>query len=177
MGGSKLKEKGFLGKIVYGYNHLEEYLLIGSLVFSVLLVFFQVVMRTVFKNSLSWSEELTRYLFIWSGFISVSYCTKKCISIKIEQFVAMFPRRGKALFKVVNHTIELALFLYLIPYAVLYLKSAFESGQVSPACQIPMYYIQAAPLFSFVLVAFRIIQRWIIEFKIVIRKDEEKEEK
>ena len=52
-----------------------------------------------------------------------------------------------------------------------------ESGQVSPACQIPMYYIQAAPLFSFVLVAFRIIQRWIIEFKIVIRKDEEKEEK
>ena len=54
---------------------------------------------------------------------------------------------------------------------------AFESGQVSPACQIPMYYIQAAPLFSFVLVAFRIVQRWIIEFKIVIRKDEEKEEK
>ena len=35
----------------------------------------------------------------------------------------------------------------------------------------------AAPLFSFVLVAFRIVQRWIIEFKIVIRKDEEKEEK
>lgn len=96
---------------------------------------------------------------------------------EIEQFVAMFPRRGKALFKVVNHTIELALFLYLIPFAVLYLKSAFESGQVSPACQIPMYYIQAAPLVSFVLVAFRIIQRWIIEFKIVIRKDEEKEEK
>ena len=81
------------------------------------------------------------------------------------------------MYKVVTHTIELALFLYLIPYAVLYLKSAFESGQVSPACQIPMYYIQAAPLFSFVLVAFRIVQRWIIEFKIVIRKDEEKEEK
>jgi hypothetical protein len=35
-----------------------------------------------------------------------------------------------------------------------------------------MYYIQAAPLVSFVLVAFRIIQRWIIEFKIVIRKDD-----
>ena len=70
--------------------------------------------------------------------------------------------------------IELALFLYLIPYAVLYLKSAFE--RTGSACQIPMYYIQAAPLFSFVLVAFRIVQRWIIEFKIVIRKDEEKEE-
>ena len=50
-----MKDKGFLGKIVYGYNHLEEYLLVGSLVFSVLLVFLQVEMRTVFKNSLSWS--------------------------------------------------------------------------------------------------------------------------
>ena len=31
---------------------------------------------------------------------------------------------------------------------------------------IPMYYIQAAPFVSFILVAFRIIQRWIIEFKV-----------
>ena len=49
---------------------------------------------------LSWSEELTRYLFIWCGFLSVSYCSKKCLSIKIEQFVAIFPRRGKAIFKI-----------------------------------------------------------------------------
>ena len=158
-------------------ENLEEFLMVALLIAMTVIMGIQVFARYALGASLSWSEELTRYLFIWSGFISVSYCTKKCISIKIEQFVAMFPRRGKALFKVVNHTIELALFLYLIPYAVLYLKSAFESGQVSPACQIPMYYIQAAPLFSFVLVAFRIVQRWIIEFKIVIRKDEEKEEK
>ena len=151
-------------------ENLEEFLMVALLIAMTVIMGIQVFARYALGASLSWSEELTRYLFIWSGFISVSYCTKKCISIKIEQFVAMFPRRGKALFKVVNHTIELALFLYLIPFAVLYLKSAFESGQVSPACQ--MYYIQAAPLVSFVLVAFRIIQRWIIEFKIVIRKDD-----
>ena len=147
-------------------ENLEEFLMVALLIAMTVIMGIQVFARYALGASLSWSEELTRYLFIWSGFISVSYCTKKCISIKIEQFVAMFPRRGKALFKVVNHTIELALFLYLIPYAVLYLKSAFESGQVSPACQIPMYYIQAAPLFSFVLVAFRIVQRWIIEFRV-----------
>ena len=121
------------------------------------------------------SEELTRYLFIWSGFLSVSYCTKKCISIKIEQFVAVFPKRGKALFKLVNHTLELTFFVYLIPFAVRYLQSAISSGQVSPACHIPMYYIQAAPLVSFILVAFRILQRWIAEFKTVRGKDKEDE--
>lgn len=154
-------------------ENLEEFLMVMLLIAMTLIMGIQVFARYALGASLSWSEEITRYLFIWSGFISVSYCTKKCILIKIEQFVGMFPGRGQALFKVVNHTFELLLFFYLIPYAALYLKSAFESGQVSPACQIPMYYIQAAPLVSFVLVAFRIIQRWIIEFKIVIKKDKE----
>ena len=117
-------------------------------------------------QSLSWSEEVTRFLFIWSGFLSVSYCSKKCLSIKIEQFVAAFPRRGKALFKVVNHTFELIFFLYMIPFAYSYMMSAIHSGQLSPACGIPMYYIQAAPFVSFLLVTFRILQRWIIEFKV-----------
>ena len=158
--------------VIWLDNYLEEFFMVISLILMTVIMGIQVFSRYVLGSAPSWSEEITRYLFVWSGFLSVSYCKKKCISIKIEQFVSIFPRRGKALFKVVNHTIELALFLYLIPFAVLYLKSAFESGQVSPACQIPMYYIQAAPLVSFVLVAFRIIQRWIIEFKIVIRKDD-----
>lgn len=154
-------------------ENLEEFFMVVLLIAMTFIMGIQVFARYALGASLSWSEEITRYLFIWSGFISVSYCTRKCISIKIEQFVAIFPRRGQAMFKVVNHTLELALFFYLIPYAFLYLKSAVDSGQVSPACGIPMYYIQAAPLFSFILVAFRILQRWIIEFRIVIKKDKE----
>ena len=73
-------------------------------------------------------EELTRYIFVWAGFLSVSYCTKKCVSIKIEQFVAMFPRRGKAVFKLVNHTFELIFFFYLMPFAVQYLRRKLNRG-------------------------------------------------
>lgn len=98
--------------------------------------------------------------------MSVSYCSKKCLSIKIEQFVAIFPRRGKALFKVVNHTFELIFFIYMIPFAWSYMMSSVHSGQLSPACGIPMYYIQAAPFVSFILVAFRVLQRWTIEFRV-----------
>ena len=81
-------------------------------------------------------------------------------------FFAFFPRRTKALIKVINHTCELIFFLFLLPYAFSYMMSAVYSGQVSPACSIPMYYVQAAPFVSFLLVAFRIFQRWIIEFQI-----------
>lgn len=149
---------------------LEEVLLIVLLAGMTIIMGIQVFSRYALGVSFSWSEELTRYMFIWSGFISVSYCSKKCLSIKIEQFVAMFPRRGNAVFKILNHTFELIFFIYMIPVAFSYMISAVESGQVSPACGIPMYYIQAAPFVSFVLVAFRIAERWIIEFKVALGK-------
>ena len=150
-------------------DSLEEFLMVISLILMTVIMGIQVFSRYVLGASLSWSEELTRYIFVWAGFLSVSYCTKKCVSIKIEQFVAMFPKRGKALFKLVNHTFELIFFFYLMPFAVQYLMSAVESGQVSPACQIPMYYVQAAPLVSFLLVSVRIMQRWYIELQTVRR--------
>lgn len=146
-------------------NYFEECILVVLLLSMTVIMGVQVCTRYLFGNSLAWSEEITRYLFIWSGFISVSYCTKRCISIKIEQFISIFQKRGKAVIKLINHTIEIMFFVFLIPYAFLYLKSAIISGQTSPACGIPMYYIQAAPLFSFILATIRIIQRWIEEFK------------
>ena len=153
-------------------EYLEEVLLAAALAAMAVIMGVQVFCRYVLGASLAWSEELTRYIFIWAGFLSVSYCTKKCISIKIEQFVALFPRRGKAVFKVVNHTFELILFVYLLPFAWKYLMSAVENGQTSPAMGIPMYLVQAAPLVGFALSAIRVLQRWIAEFKAVIGKGE-----
>lgn len=161
-------------KVLHWLNdNLEEFLMLVLLAAMTLVMGTQVFCRYVLGMSLSWSEELTRYLFIWSGFLSVSYCTRKCVSIKIEQFVAMFPRRGKAAFKVVNHTVELILFFYLLPFSWKYFYSAVESGQVSPALGLPMCFVQAAPLVGFALCAFRVLQRWLIEFRVVTGKGEE----
>ena len=113
-------------------ENLEEFLLVVMLAAMTLIMGIQIFSRYALGQSLSWSEEVTRFLFIWSGFLSVSYCSKKCLSIKIEQFVATFPRRGKALFKVVNHTFELIFFLYM-DSDVLYSGSAvcfLSSGNI-----------------------------------------------
>lgn len=159
-------------KLLHGLDkYLEEVLLVILLAGMAVIMGIQVFCRYVLSMSLSWSEELTRYLFIWAGFSSISYCTKRCISIKIEQFVALFPKRGKALFKVINHTVELILFFYLLPFSWRYLNLAIATGQTSPALGIPMYLVQAAPLAGFLLAAVRILQRWVIEWKTVWRKE------
>ena len=152
-------------------EYLEEFLMVIFLIAMTFIMGIQVFSRYILGMSLSWSEEITRYLFIWSAFLSVSLCTRKCISIKIDQFIQLFPKRGKSLWKVLNLTVEFVFFVYLIPYSFIYLKNTIESGQVSPACGIPMYYVQAAPFVCFIITAFRIAQRWFGEWKIVLGKD------
>ena len=71
-----MEKKSILSRIGNIYNNLEEYLLVVSLVINVLLVFLQVIMRTVFKNSLTWSEELSRYIFIWQIWLGASIALK-----------------------------------------------------------------------------------------------------
>ncbi len=159
--------------LYYLEENLEEIFMVLCLIAMTLIMGLQIISRYVLHISLSWSEEITRYIFIWAAFISVSLCTKKCISIKIDQFIKLFSKRGEAAFKILNLVISLAFFLYLIPYAYRYLQETIASGQVSPACQIPMSFVQSAPLVAFVLCSIRIIQRIVINGKVLMDKNNE----
>jgi len=153
-------------------ENLEEVVMTILLILMALIMGIQVVSRYAFGMSLSWSEEVTRYLFIWSAFISVSLCTKKGLSIKIDQFIKLFSKRGQALFRIVTLTIEFVFFVYLVPFAYRYLVTTIKSGQVSPACGIPMYFVQSAPLICFVLCVLRIVEQWVLEWRNFLKKDE-----
>lgn len=140
-------------------EHLEEYLLMLLLALMAMLMLVQVFCRYVLHVSLSWSEELTRYLFIWSGFLSVSFCCAKGLSIKTD-ILPHFLSEGKARgLRLIGYTTVLVFFLYLLPFAASYMISAVTSGQVSPACGIPMVFIQAAPFVCCLLMILRLLER------------------
>ena len=146
------------------WNNLEETVMISLLIGMAVVMMIQVFCRYALGMSLSWSEEITRYMFIWSAFMSVSLCTKLTISIRIDTIIRLFSKRGRALVKIFNLTVEFAFFAYIIPYAYRYLMTTIESGQVSPACGIPMYFIQSAPLICFILCCIRILERWFLQW-------------
>lgn len=65
-------------------NRVEEWLSVAVLIAILILLSYQVIMRFVFHNTNSWSEELARYLFIWLVYLSASYAIYKNAHIKIE---------------------------------------------------------------------------------------------
>ena len=63
-------------------ENLEEFLLVVMLAAMTLITGIQIFSRYALGQSLYLqSEEVTRFLFIWSGFLSVSYCSKKCLCL------------------------------------------------------------------------------------------------
>ncbi len=140
---------------------LEETILVVLLLLMSLAMGTQIVARYIFNSPLSWSEELSRFLFVWSGFLSISYCFKKQISIKIDQVVSFFPEKIAIILKLIEKITMLVFYFYMVPFAWTYFNNAITSGQLSPAMQIPMYIIYIAPLVGFILSIIRLIQNVI----------------
>ena len=72
--------------VIWLDNYLEEFFMVISLILMTVIMGIQVFSRYVLGSAPSWSEEITRYLFVWSGFLSVSYCTKKFHSPYLREY-------------------------------------------------------------------------------------------
>ena len=168
-----MKEKGFLGNIVYGYNHLEEYLLIGSLVFSVRLVFFQVVMRTVFKNSLSWSEELARYLFIWQTWLGASIAFKEDEHIKVTLIYSIIKnKRMQAVIDFIADAIWFLFSFFLIFNGASLVSSIVSRNVTSSGLGLPMAFVYVVFPVSSALVCIRLLPKLKDKISLIMKKED-----
>lgn len=146
-------------------DYLEEVLMTVLLIGITIVMAAQVAARYIFNSPLTWSDELAKYMLVWSCFLSVSFCVKKRISIKIDQFQNMLSEKLIPWVKVIRHTVVLIFCLAMLPFCVTYVQQAVSSGATSSAMQIPMYFIQSAPLVGFLLLAVRVFQALIRELK------------
>lgn len=142
-------------------KYFEESFLIAGLIMMVVTMGTQIVARYIFNSSLSWSEELMRYIFIWSAFISIGFCIKSYSSLKVEILVMMMPRRFYRWLSICIHVAIFIVLLILFKGSLDVVSSAIASGQKTPALQVPILYVQVATPVGFILGEIRLIQRFI----------------
>ena len=139
-------------------DYLEETILLILLVLMTCIMGIQIVSRYVFQNSLTWSEELVRYMFVWSAFLGVPFCIKHGLSIKVDQFRNLFPIPLQKVLMYIDKIIIFLLFLVLFIYSFTVVKATYLSGQTSPAMQLPMWTVQISFTVSSLLSMIRSIQ-------------------
>ena len=63
--------------VIWLDNYLEEFFMVISLILMTVIMGIQVFSRYVLGSAPSWSEEITRYLFVWSGFLRIAVAEAK----------------------------------------------------------------------------------------------------
>lgn len=142
-------------------RNFEEKLLVILLIVTVTLTFIQVVMRYIFHNSLAWSEELARYLFLYLIWIGAAYAVKREQHLRIEIILNRIPKEKLKAFENFIYFIWLGFSVFLFISSLNMTMDVFASGQLSPAMRIPMGYAYISIPLGTGLMCFRIIQKML----------------
>ena len=78
-------------KLAYAFDRVEDFVLVTMFSGMVAVIFYQVIMRYVFNNSSSWSEELGKFLFVWISWLGISIGARRAEHIKIALIVDRMP--------------------------------------------------------------------------------------
>jgi C4-dicarboxylate transporter DctQ subunit len=137
-----------LKKLVFFYNKFEEYLLVASIIFTVSIIFYQVVMRFVFNDAPSWTEELARYIFIWQIWMGASAGLKEGRHIRLDLVMNSSIKRNRLISK---NILELLIYVFwifttiaLTVFGILYVQDLALRNALSPAIRIPLALVYAA---------------------------------
>jgi TRAP-type C4-dicarboxylate transport system permease small subunit len=142
------------------FTQFEENMCILFLGTMVMALTLQVFMRFVLSSSLAWTEELSRYSFIWSVYMGGVLAVKHGQHVRITaQFLILSPKVRVAL-RVFTDLLWMAANFFIAYQSVLVLQDAFAFPEVSPTLGIVKGYVEAMLPVCFLLMNLRLVMTY-----------------
>jgi TRAP-type C4-dicarboxylate transport system permease small subunit len=151
-----LKEK--LGK-------LEEWFIVYTLALMTIIILAQIIMRYIFSNSLSWSEELARYMFLWISWVGASYAVREHAHLRVEILANMCKGKNRVIFEILVYIGWTAFTIFLAYQGCKATGFLVRSDQRSPALNMPMFIPYASVPVGCALMACRLLAELASLFK------------
>ncbi|EGU29783.1 TRAP transporter small permease [Vibrio scophthalmi] len=146
-------------------EEFEEYLSVALFLALIVLCLLQILFRFVFNFSLSWTEELARYVFIALVYAASSLAVIKGAHVRVEIIDNFVSGKAKYYLDQVIEASWCAFMIYIGIYGVEITVEALRVSQVTPALgwQIGWIYM-IVPVFFF-LISLRLVQRMYHRFQ------------
>lgn len=87
------------------YDNFEEGACALFVAVMVLCLFLQVAMRIAVGSSLAWTEELSRYSFLWAVYVGAALAVKRGGHVRITAQFMFLPTRWRLVFRAVGDII------------------------------------------------------------------------
>lgn len=98
-------------------NHIEEVIIVSMFALMVIIIFVQVIMRKA-GNSLSWSEELGKFLFVWISWMGISLGQREGEHIKITMLTDRLPFRLAQIVNIISDIVVIIICAVIFYYGV-----------------------------------------------------------
>jgi TRAP-type C4-dicarboxylate transport system permease small subunit len=128
-----------MNKLIKPLVWIENTIAVASMATVSLLVFGNVVSRYGFSYTPIWSEELSRFLVVWSIFIGVAIGVRKNQHIGVDAIIRFLPHKLKLASEVLLNLIGVVVIGILVYNSLEFIQHTREYEQLSPAMRIPMY--------------------------------------
>ena len=133
---------------------------IGAVFLALMVVFttLQIVGRDLFSTPFPWTEEMTRYMFVWMVFISIGYAVKTGEHIRIT-FVRSLLRPVLRLYlDIVCNILCFGFSVICMSEGYKLLRIIRQGGQTAVSLPIPMWLLYLVMPLGFLLVCIRLVQ-------------------
>ena len=117
--------------------------LIGILMaLMVIVMCYQVVLRYVFNDANIWSEEVTRYMFVYAVLFGSFVVVRRNSHLQVDFLINLMKGNLKRYFTLVTSVVVLAFLVYLLPLS--YNLALDTMRSVSPGLNLPMGWVYMA---------------------------------
>ena len=144
-------------------DHFEEVFLVIFLVLISCVSLLQVLFKKVpFLESLTWSDEFCRYMWIWTVFLSLRYTIRKGSMLRVSVLLDTLPQVVRKTINIIVDLITTACMGLLTYQSVKVVSDIYISGETSTAMLWPMWIVYSVMLFGFALGTLRGLQQAVI---------------
>lgn len=144
-------------------EHFEETILVFLLAVIACVELLQVVARNIpYIPSLTWAEELCRFAWIATVFISLPYTIRKSNILRVSVLIDGLPPMLHNALNIIVDFVTCAMMVILANASIAVLARIIESGETSPAMLWPMWIMYLIVFLGFAAGALRSIQMAII---------------
>lgn len=156
-------------------DRIEGYLSQALLVFFVCVIFAQTFLRSCFDIVLPWTEEISRFSFVWFVFFGASFAARLCAHNRVTIQFKLFPEWVGKFSMLLTDIIWIVFNCMMIRMSLVIIADMHEFPYLSPAMEISMEYVYWIFPVAFTLMNVRIIQVNYIRF--ILRQDIEDPDK
>ena len=142
LGGASMPLLQLLGKLEYLAKRMLEIVVFLLFALMTVLTFAQVFTRFLLNISLSWSEELSRFILVWLIFTASILTYGEKLHIVVDVLIVKLTGMTSHVVQLINRVLVLLFCIFVTLGAVEFLP--MTAIQRSPACGIYMSYIYGA---------------------------------